>query len=361
MRIPTYKSVYLYLTHACNVHCSFCYRKGLFDRNPMSTLGPASMSIKTADDILDFCFTKLKLDPKFTIYFWGGEPTINFKVIKHVMEKYPQMQFHTNTNGSLVKGEMLDYFLGNRSIGLTWSFGNCYEKYGGVRQKAEAEPGMLKLVRDNPNHNVNFMVVRYDKLEEDFDYIANNITHNITIDLATRFDHKEEDLERFAEQYFKLLQKYKRESELYKTLNPALHSNAYVREFGLKAQVKDFHFCRTGLERLFIDTAGGIWQCDNMYICQHNKLGTVYDGIDYSKLGYVWDIDENREKYLGRFCENCELYRQCPRNKCLGLNLEHMGDMFKPEPGYCAMNKVLFKVIKKYIELERSYRCQNKN
>jgi hypothetical protein len=30
-----------------------------------------------------------------------------------------------------------------------------------------------------------------------------------------------------------------------------------------------------------------------------------------------------------------------------------MGDMFKPEPGYCAMNKVLAKVIDKYIQLEK--------
>jgi len=56
MRIPVYKSVYLYLTHACNANCSFCYRRGLFERNKMSTLGPVKMSKQTADDILDFCF-----------------------------------------------------------------------------------------------------------------------------------------------------------------------------------------------------------------------------------------------------------------------------------------------------------------
>ena len=47
------------------------------------------------------------------------------------------------------------------------------------------------------------------------------------------------------------------------------------------------------------------------------------------------------------------MYKRCPRNKCLGLNLEHMGNMFDPEPGYCAMNKVLAKVIDKYIQLEK--------
>jgi len=315
-----------------------------------------NMSIEIADKALEFCFLKLSLEPKFTIYFWGGEPTANFKVMRCIIEKFPQMPFHTNTNGGLIDEEKYDFFSKHRNIGITWSFGNSYEKYGSPQAKAEAEPWMLKLIKENPNHNVNFMVTQYEKLKEDFTFIAENITRNITIDLATRYEHKSDNLEHFAESYFELLQEYKRDSEIYKTLNPALHSNAYVREFGLKAQLKDFHFCRTGLERLFIDTEGSIWQCDNMYICRHNKLGTIYEGIDYSKLDYVWDIDNNREAYLGKFCEDCELYKQCPRNKCLGLNLEHMGDMLKPEPGYCAMNKVLAKVIKKYIELEKESR-----
>ena len=113
---------------------------------------------------------------------------------------------------------------------------------------------MLKLVKENPNHNVNFMVVEYGRLKEDFDFIARNITRSVTIDLATRHDHKPEDLERFAAQYFELLIEHEKDAELFQTLNPALHSNAYVREFGFKAQVREFHFCRTGLERLFIDT-----------------------------------------------------------------------------------------------------------
>jgi len=33
-----------------------------------------------------------------------------------------------------------------------------------------------------------------------------------------------------------------------------------------------------------------------------------------------------------------------------------MGNMFDPEPGYCAMNKVLAKVIDKYIQLEKEKR-----
>jgi len=303
--------------------------------------------------ILEFVFSELQLDPKFAIFFWGGEPLLNFEVIKAVVEKLPQFLYHTNTNGKPVTEEMYGWFMQHRNLSLTWSLGNAYEKYGNLKAKIEAEPWALKTIKESPQNNVNFMVTRYDRLIEDFDFLISNVTRNITIDLATRFEHKEEDLEKFADEYFNLLMKYKNDKELYQAMNPAIHSNLYFKEFGLKSQAEDFHYCRSGLERLFIDTAGGIWQCDNMYICQHNKLGDIEKGIDYSKLELAWEIDANREKYLGQYCHDCELYKLCPRNKCLGLNLEWMGDMFKPEPSFCKMCRVLFKITKRYIELEK--------
>jgi radical SAM protein with 4Fe4S-binding SPASM domain len=311
------------------------------------------MSKQMAFDILTFAFKNLDLDPKFHIYFWGGEPTLNFEVMKAVMTKYPQFLYHTNTNGATINNEMYDFFMKNKNFSLTWSFGNAYEKYGSVQDKVKNEFWAHKLIEDNRNNNINFMVVKYDKFSEDFDWIFNNVTRNLTMDIATRYEHKDEDLEILAQQYFDLLLRYKDQPDVYHGMNPAIHSNLYYKEYGLKSQVREFHYCRSGLERLFIDMNGGIWQCDNMYICQHNQLGNIKDGIDYSKLELALKIDEEREKYLGKYCENCELYKQCPRNKCLGLNLEYTGDMFRPEPSFCKMCKVLFKVTQKYIELQK--------
>ena len=353
MKVPVYKSVYLYLTQACNSGCSFCYRKGLFERHKPSELGPIMMSESMAFDILKFCFSNLNLDDKFHIYFWGGEPTLNFKVIKAILDKYPQFLYHTNTNGSTVTEDMYYFFMDNLNFALTWSLGNAYEKYGSIQEKVEREPWVRRMVSENLNNNVNFMVTKYDRLLADFEWLRNNVTPNITIDIATRYDHKEEDLEIFAEQWMQLLLNHKDHPEVYYGLNPAIHSNLYYKNFGLKAQVREFHYCRSGLERLFIDMNGDIWQCDNMYICQHNKLGNIKDGIDYSKLELAWKIDEDKEQYLGQYCKDCELYKQCPRNKCLGLNLEFMGDMFKPEPSFCKMCKVLFKVTQKFVELQQ--------
>lgn len=357
MQILKYKAVYLYLTHSCNSGCSFCYRKGLFERNKVEDLGPNMMSPEIALKILNFCFTKLDIDDKFAVYFWGGEPTMNFKAIKAVIGKYPQLGYHTNTNGGTINEVFYNFCMEHRNFSLTWSLGNAYEKFGSIQNKVEKEYWAKRLIQDNTNNGVNLMVTEYKNLIKDFEWVRKNVTKNITIDIATRYDHKEEDLEIFAEQWIQLLLNHKDHPEVYYGLNPAIHSNLYYKEFGLKSQVTEFHYCRSGLERLFIDMNGDIWQCDNMYICQHNKLGNIIDGIDYSKLDLAIEIDRNREKYLGKYCQDCELYKQCPRNKCLGLNLEYMKDMFEPEPSFCKMCKVLHKVTKKYVQLQKEKEC----
>lgn len=352
MKKPEYRSVYLYLTQKCNAGCTFCYRKGLFERNSPKDLGPMMMSREMADNILKFCFLKIDSVEDLLVYFWGGEPTMNYDVMNYVMTKFPQLQYHTNTNGALIDEKMYKFFSANRNFGITWSLGNAYEKYGSIQKKVESEVWCRKLISEYEQNNVNFMVVNYDNLADDYEWIRNNITKKITIDLATRFDHKSADLERFAEQYLALMLRYKDDPEALGTLDPAVTSNIYSKEWGYKAQKQSFRYCKSGLERLFIDMNGGIWQCDNMYICQHNKLGDIETGIDYSKLDLARKIEENREEYLGRYCQDCELYKMCPRNKCLGLNLEHTGDMFKPEPAFCKMNKVLYNVTKKYMAIK---------
>ena len=349
MEKPRYKAVYLYLTHSCDSNCSFCYRRGLFERNDVKTLGPMFMSEQTAFNIIDFVFDSLDIQEDFTFFFWGGEPLLNFKVIKTVVEKYPQFNFHTNTNGKPITEEMYKWFLKHRNITLTWSLGNTYEKYSGLPEKFEKEKWCFKTIKELPNNNVNYICTKYDSLDEDVQYIAKNLTENIGVDIATKFEHKDSDLEIFAKKYVDMLENLKYNRRLYESLKPALFSNLYSRS----KEKTDFHFCRTGLDRLFFDTQGGIWQCDNFYVCQSNQLGTINTGVDYSKLELMQEVNDNQEKYLGKYCEECELYKQCPRNKCLGLNLEWMGDMFKPEPSYCKMCKVLFKIAKKYLEINK--------
>lgn len=362
-----YKSAYLLLTNACNIHCTFCYRRGLYDRNDVSKLGPINMSDEMAFKTMDFIFNELPLASRFELYFWGGEPLLKFDLMKKIVNAYPQIKYHTNTNGQLVTKEMYNFFMENRCFVFTWSMGSAYERFGGVKQAVEAMPLTNMLVKD-AGFAVNFMVTNFENMFEDFEYLFENVTRNITIDIATRKEHTADDLEIFADQYLKILDKYSEDSDTspigFKIpsrthLNIAYTSNLWFEKFGPKTLIRDGKFCNSGLERLFFDQAGKIWQCDGMYVCQHNMLGTIETGIDYSKLSRMIELREEPSKML-QYCEDCEIFGYCPRNKCLGLNLEYMGDMLKTEPSYCKANKALFRVIQRYIEKEEIRRLGQK-
>jgi uncharacterized protein len=350
--MPAYSSVYLYLTHACGANCSFCYRKGFYERNKVwdGGMGPITMTKEVARDAVEFCLNELPLKDDFHFYFWGGEPFLNFKTMKYVMETYSQFEYSTNTEGKPVTKEIADFIKAFGHYTITWSFGNAYEKFGSLKGKVEAQPHIADVIKTRPlRTGVNLVLQNYENIESDFLYLTENVTKNVTVDFATRQYNSDEELAKFEEGYYKLLKKYMKMDSVHAGKNPAFDSNLWFEKFGPKDKIKPWRFCRTGLDRLFIDTSGGIWQCDNFYICQHNKLGSIYEGIDYSKLDWVWEIEENINEKMSQHCDGCEAYGNCPRNKCLGYDLEWTGDIYKPDESFCVMCRAIYRVVKRII------------
>jgi len=95
----------------CNYRCKYCC---LEHSIKIHSLRPKLMSFKIAKEAVDFFF-KYSSNPQY-ICFFGGEPLINFKVIKETVEyintKYPNKKifFRINTNGSLVNQEIAKFF-----------------------------------------------------------------------------------------------------------------------------------------------------------------------------------------------------------------------------------------------------------
>lgn len=360
MKIPHYKSVYLLVTNDCHANCSFCYRRGLYKRNKIKDLGPLYMTTERAFEAMDFIIDRLPKSDRFDIYFWGGEPLLNFEVIRAVIQEYPMYKYHTNSSGMEMNERIFEFFLSRQDISFTWSMGNAYEKFGGIKNKVKAQPLTARLIKEG-NFAINFMVTNFKSMFDDFEFLFENVTRKISIDLATRKEHTDSDLKDFEVNYRKIIDKFSLEADNsplnYKipsrsNLNIAYSSTLWFETFGPRSLIKRWKFCGSGLDRCYIDQAGKIWQCDNWYVVQKNCLGDIWNGIDYSKLEAMWRLQENPE-LMAQGCEGCEIYGYCPRNKCLGLDLEYMGDMLKPEPTYCKASKAMFRVIKSYIEDEK--------
>lgn len=104
----------LMVTHGCNLNCVYCFEK-------YKDLGKRMMSFDTAKGILlkEFNFfanLERKQNERFAIEFFGGEPLVNFNLIKDIYNwvkglrlPFPIM-FQTTTNGTLFTTKILEWF-----------------------------------------------------------------------------------------------------------------------------------------------------------------------------------------------------------------------------------------------------------
>lgn len=119
----------LYVTGNCMLNCSYCYIDNAQDMN-VNQSGELNCSKKNMDwdvakksiDVFYDIITKNK-QKKVHIRFHGGEPFINFKIIKksidYINEKFKDIEviFHTNTNGIAMTDEIIDYWIEKSHIG----------------------------------------------------------------------------------------------------------------------------------------------------------------------------------------------------------------------------------------------------
>jgi len=115
----------LTVTEDCNLRCKYCYLTDVYDYTRNRT--NANMTFETAKKAIDMFLENIseisKRNPgkKAAITFYGGEPLMNFLLIKECVEYVKlktkvEILFNTTTNGVLLDGEILDYLIENDFI-----------------------------------------------------------------------------------------------------------------------------------------------------------------------------------------------------------------------------------------------------
>lgn len=111
---PSISGMELVLTEGCNLACSYCFEKNMLGYKKM----PLSIAAKAVDLLFDYSKDQTDLN----ITFFGGEPTLNYPVIKGITEYAQQkasslnksVHFNMTSNGTLLTDSMIDYFHQNK-------------------------------------------------------------------------------------------------------------------------------------------------------------------------------------------------------------------------------------------------------
>ena len=106
------KALCLHVAHTCNLNCSYCFAsQGKYKGER------ALMSFEVGKQALDFLVEKSGTRHNLEVDFFGGEPLMNFQVVKDLVayarsiekEKNKNFRFTLTTNGMLIDDEVIEF------------------------------------------------------------------------------------------------------------------------------------------------------------------------------------------------------------------------------------------------------------
>lgn len=325
MNKPTTKIVILTLTDNCNLDCTYCY-----EHNKQ----PHIMGFSTAKRIIDY---EMNVDDGtnfICIYYFGGEPFLEFETIKKI---HSYLQNHVwskgwfafiTTNGTLVHDEIRYWLQTNSdsveayiSLDGTREMHNCnrsnsYDSIDTAFFVKEYPFAKMTVTKDTLQHLAKGVIALHEK---GFEVSAN---------LGCGIEWNENSPQILAQQ-LKILSDYYIEHPNLKVatiLNLALMD----MEPGAKHPKR---FCGVGPNMKSYDTDGRLFPCHAFApLCIGKELAEQSQRIDFSKPVELSDLDEK--------CQTCPVVGVCPT--CYGINFGKYHNPYHVDDTHCRMMKVQF-------------------
>ena len=189
------------VTNACNLNCSYC-----FQENKAKDF----LSKENADKIIKTIFSS-KGD-EHTIVFFGGEPLLNFDVIKYMDKKFKsksnvKFNYSMTSNLVAVSDEMID-FIKNNEVSLSVSLDdtetthnlNRYSKNGNINSFQETTKNLHKLLKAGVKKITIIKVLTKNTQESFFEDII--FLDKFGCNISVNLDIRTEDIEDVNEYRF---------------------------------------------------------------------------------------------------------------------------------------------------------------
>ena len=143
------QTLVLHLTDACTLRCRYCYQ----DQTGRKTEDKKFMTAATACKSVDFILNHCGFLEEIQLVFFGGEPLLNFDLIKAVTsyarqratEKGKSVSFAITTNGTLLTDRVIA-FLHENEIGITISMDGVESIHDRYRRFPDGSPSYARIL-----------------------------------------------------------------------------------------------------------------------------------------------------------------------------------------------------------------------
>ena len=347
-----FTSIYLFTTNRCNLNCKYCYEKNR----------TGDMSEETMKQSIDWLINqhderiRSRPDQEIALTFFGGEPLLNFPVVKYGIDyaykKYKEdglkVGLYILSNGTILTDEMIDYFQEVlRRKGLSFfiqvSLDGCKESHDKNRIFANSDKGSFDKIIENtsrlskimPNLIIRQTVVPENvrNLSRDFSSLINTGAKICNLTPIVEGDWSDRNIDIYLEELEKCVRIFV-EHPNSKDMNfNMVHSVISRME---DKQFNSYKGCRAGVRLAAVTIDGDIYPCHRFaaYKDQFDyKIGNVKTGIDFESDNFKKVMDMHNAPSR---CNDC-IAVSC--NRCYATNLSMLRDpKASPDNGYCEMN-----------------------
>ena len=326
------RNIRLTITEKCNLNCIYCYEKHKSTK---------MMSIETAARIIDNEFFRAETEGIgcLNIEFFGGEPFLNFDIIKSISETVLQRKTSIKvtlsavTNGTAFTDDAKKWLFENKDH-FDLGFSIDGKKTTQDHNRSNSFDLLDKeFIATYPHASIKATISPFgvSHLSEDMIYLHSfncPVGCNIDYDASWNVDDKTLDL--FTSQLKVLIDFYVRHPKI----KPCTILNMPVKTVLTKPIDRIMMPCGAGTTVVAYSCDGTVFPCQGfMPLSQTTVPKQLIDSLTFTKSIPL--------KLLDKACQICPIVNSCPN--CFASNLICRGDIYKRPLTLCKLIKLFYK------------------
>lgn len=343
------KAMCLHISHDCNLRCKYCFAStGDFGK------GRKLMPFEVGKAAIDFLLEKSVGRENLEVDFFGGEPLMNFDVVKQIVEyaRSKEEEYHKNfrftitTNGMLLDDDTIDY-INKEMYNVVLSIDGRKEVNDRMRVRVDGSgcydrilPKFKKLVdgRGDKEYYVRGTYTKYNlDFSEDVMHLYEVGFDEISVEPVIESPEEayaitEEDLDQIYAEYDKLVDR----------IGAIRKSGKHINFFHFMIDldqgpcvIKRLRGCGSGNEYVSITPDGDIYPCHQFVGHDEYKMGNIEEG--------TFNNDIKKEfagchVYSKPACQECWARFYCSGG-CNANNFVFNGDIHKAYELSCKIQR----------------------
>lgn len=325
------KIITLTITENCNLNCVYCYENHKSKKK---------MSFETAKGIVDSEIKKLKPNEEIEFDFFGGEPLMNFALIKkideHIKTNYPSLKYimFISTNGTLLTDEIKEWISNRKEYFI------CGLSYDGTEKMQD-----INRCNSSCNIDLDFFQTMYPEQKikmtvsrESLNSLADGVIFlhkkgfEIACNLAYDIDWSDISYKEILQQeLMKLINFYLENPEI----TPCTMLSNPISQIATHNKNKYVRWCGAGLGACTYYIDG------TQYPCQFFMPLSVGEEKAKNSHKIKFYDKEIPESLIDNKCKNCVIQSACPT--CYGANYSATGNIYIHDNNYCELTKIIIK------------------